>query len=121
MLLDVRRAVLVSCRPAVEMDDRIPPRQRAFAAVFHVVVLLDGAIQEADGRRQDARLEPREIIREQLDVFRRAAPTCEAQRGRRKENRVCEALSHIDWGVYFDRPSLATASYPMAIAWRAEG
>ena len=50
MLLEIRPIRVVARRPRVEMDNRVAPRVRWHATVLDVVVLLDGSVQETDGR-----------------------------------------------------------------------
>ncbi len=69
MLLEIRPIGVVARRPRVEMDNRVAPRVRWHATVLDVVVLLDGAVQQTDGRRQHAGGETREIVAEKLDLW----------------------------------------------------
>ena len=69
MLLEIWTIGVVARRPGVEVDNRVAPRVRWHATVLDVVVLLDGSVQETDGRRKHARRKTREVAFEKLDLW----------------------------------------------------
>ncbi len=71
VLFQVRAVGLVARGPRVEVHDRVAPRTGRHSAMLEVVVLLDGAVQQADRRREHPGRKAREVVLEQLDVVDR--------------------------------------------------
>jgi hypothetical protein len=86
VLLQVRDASFVAGRPRIQMNDRIAPGTGRNAAMFQVVILLNGAVQLPDRRGEHTRCKPREVVLEQLNAGRitsiRRAPALDSA-GRR--------------------------------------
>jgi hypothetical protein len=101
VLLEVRTLRLVAPSPGVEMDDRIPPGMRAYAAMLDVVILLDRAVEQPQRRGEHPGRKPREVISEELDVRSSARPNASGRRWRGKAERQCRNDENSDPHVHF--------------------